>query len=262
MYLLHNLLAVKVVLFKSFILIIILFSKALMSDQSHTTLHSLGQLAGGMAHELNNLLQPILTFSRLLLDRTDVADKETRDDLHMILTSARQAKSIVGDVLLFARGDTATHKVIDMPYEMHDKVEAVTKLLPSTVIVEKKIAKSSTPLARLSNGDMTQLLSNLMVNASKAMNGVGKITVNYHVTDDKVWHEITIADTGPGIDQAIAAHIFQPFFTTRAIGEGTGLGLTIVQGIVVRAGGTLDFSSLPGCGTTFRLRFPVLKLRT
>lgn len=234
-------------------------------------LEAVGELAGSLAHEINNLLQPIIGLVDMARDDLDPA-LPLWDDLGIVLDSARQAATIIRDVLIFARqADSAGHLFYPLRETIGAALRFVRSLLPPSITLESKIDDGVKGEAKLDANDMRQILTNLVTNAAHAMGGGGTVLIRFRqITADIMppvpdiaagdYMEILVSDTGCGIDREIQTLIFEPFFTTKAIGQGTGLGLSVVFGIVRGCGGTITVDSTVGVGTTFRLYLPILHI--
>ena len=220
-------------------------------------LETVGTLAGGVAHEFNNVLVPIILFTQSALDDLP-AGSASRADLERVLQAARRAKDVVQKILTFSRelGDTELGRV-DLRVVVKDAVHLLSALAPPSIEVRTVIEE---PVST-TRGDATlalQLLMNLCTNAYQAMrdrNGLLTIGLRQHGQEGDAFAprvELWVQDTGHGMDAATVERIFEPFFTTRSIGEGTGLGLSVVHGIVESFGGTIRLETKPGMGTTFR----------
>jgi PAS domain S-box-containing protein len=233
--------------------------------QAHK-LEAVGRLAGGVAHDFNNLLTVIQGCAGLLLHA--VSDPSQRDDLQQISKAAERAANLTKQLMLFSRQQVATFEVLD--------VNSVVAELSS--MLERVLGEDVTFTTRLSadvhaiKGDRSQIeqvVMNLTVNARDAMPNGGDLTVSTHnvrltardlkatpgaVAGDFV--VITVRDTGVGMDAATQARMFEPFYTTKGVGKGTGLGLATVYGIVRQSGGFVNCESRVGQGTTFELYLP------
>jgi signal transduction histidine kinase len=228
-------------------------------------LETVGTLAGGIAHEFNNVLVPIILFTETALQDLP-PESVSHADLERVLASARRAKNIVQKILTFSRvlGDTALEPT-DLRSVVTEGVVLFSALAPPHIEIVSEIA-AHVPMVRADATLAMDLVMNLCANAFQAMQaGPGVLTVGLRVSESPPTSTVTVpcvelwvADTGHGIDQVTVERIFEPFFTTRAVGQGTGLGLSIVHGIVESFGGSIVVDSAPGSGTTFRIFFPVI----
>ena len=229
-------------------------------------LESIGTLAGGIAHDLNNVLTPIIMGVELLeMRETDEAKKKT---LQTIGVSAQRGAGMVKQVLTFARGEEGEKVTLHLQPAIRDLQKIARETFPKSVDIQATIAADLAPIL----GDATQLhqvLLNISVNARDAMPGGGHIFIEAeNVTlDDAAARQILgarpgryvrlrVRDTGTGMPQQIIDRIFEPFFTTKGVGKGTGLGLSTVLSIVKNHSGFLDVTSIVGKGTTFTILFP------
>lgn len=219
-------------------------------------LASMGQLAAGIAHEINNPLGIVLMYAHLMLDAcTD--DQGLRDDLKMIVEQTDRCKKIVAGLLNFAR----QNKVNRQPADIVELVEHVLKTLPPPEGVHvQAVHETVNPVAEIDPDQITQVLNNLLTNAYEAMPGGGTLTVHTAGIDaDTV--EVRVTDTGSGILPENLSKIFEPFFTTKRLGKGTGLGLAVAYGIIKMHRGDIRVSSnvdpaAGDTGTTFSVTLP------
>lgn len=215
---------------------------------------SLGLMAGGIAHELNNPLTHILGFSQLMLNETDKSSQQY-EDLKDIVTSALRCKDIISELLTYARQEKSEFK----PVKINGTIEAAVVLMRHRIYHSKiKIIKNLSPGLPVIYGNTQQLeqvFINMMTNASDAMPQGGNLTVTTAVQNGMV--EISFADTGVGIPDEIVRKIFDPFFTTKPVGKGTGLGLSICIGIIDKHKGRINVKSTPGGGSTFTIALPL-----
>lgn len=234
-------------------------------------IESIGTLAGGVAHDLNNVLTPIMLAVETLLSAD--LDEKTHDLLSMIEANAKRGAEMANQVLTFARGAEGGRAILD-PRRLIKEVETIVRgTFPPSIQLQTRINRGLWQVL----GNATQLhqvLLNLCVNARDAMPGGGILKINTEntVLDESYAHmrpdiqpgrfvSIAVTDTGTGIPPEVIERIFEPFFTTKQVGKGTGLGLATAVGIVKGHGGFIDVSSEVGRGTTFRVSLPAAEAR-
>ncbi|TNF23339.1 MAG: PAS domain-containing sensor histidine kinase [Deltaproteobacteria bacterium] len=215
-------------------------------------LAAIGQLAAGVAHELNEPLGGILGFAELAL-AADVGPT-ARPDVRRIVDIALHARGIIKQLLLFARQSSVERVPVDLRTVV---AETLTFLETRCARQRVELVQDLAPVPTVAGnpGQLKQVLVNLVVNALHAMPDGGTLTVRCRPDGDAV--ALEVADTGVGMPPEVAAQVFDPFFTTRDIGEGTGLGLSVSHGIIVAHGGTIEVRSEPGRGASFSVRLPV-----
>ncbi|MGN6385577.1 MAG: response regulator [Verrucomicrobiota bacterium] len=228
-------------------------------------MESIGTLAGGIAHDLNNVLTPILMSLKLLRDLKEQAPPDLLDTLE---ASAHRGAAIVQQVLSFARGVEGEKGILQLKHPLNEVLKIARDVFPPGVQIRSAIPADLAPI----NGDPTQLhqvFMNLLVNARDAMSSGGEIRVEaQNVVLDENYARmqpeskpgryvlVNVSDQGTGISPEIVNKIFEPFFTTKEIGKGTGLGLSTALGIVRSHGGFLSVYSEPGKGSTFKVYLP------
>ncbi len=229
---------------------------------------SIGLLAGGIAHDINNVLVPIMAATELL--EPALTDPESRQFVTSIRSSAQHGAALIRQLLAFARGAVGQQTELELEPLLADFVVFVTQAFPRSVRVELECEKAPWKV----RGDATQLkqvLMNLCINARDAMPDGGRIAIelrNVVLTEGEASMlrevkpgphvTIIVSDTGTGMPPAVLEKIFDPFFTTKDVGKGTGLGLAAVRGIVKGHNGTIAVESWPGRGSTFKIYLPAV----
>jgi two-component system cell cycle sensor histidine kinase/response regulator CckA len=230
-------------------------------------MQAVGQLAGGVAHDFNNLLTAMIGFCDLLLLRHQPGDASFAD-IMQIRQNANRAANLVRQLLAFSRQQTLQPKVIDATDALTELSHLLRRLIGAGIEL-KVVHARDLWLVRVDQGQLEQVIINLAVNARDAMQGGGVLTIrtgNAVKTaperhgDEEIpageYVRISVEDTGTGISPEILGRIFEPFFSTKAVGSGTGLGLSTVYGIVRQTGGFVLVDSKPGQGSTFTLLLP------
>ena len=219
-------------------------------------LATLGQLAAGVAHEINNPLGAILMYSHLSLEEMDAEDPR-RKNLEKVTAEATRCKNIVRGLLDFARQSEPNVVEADANEILSRTLSLLQNQAQFQNITITTTLCSSLPKAMMDSGQIQQVFTNIILNAAEAINGQGEINIFTRATEDGQYIEIELADTGCGIPQENIEKIFDPFFTTKEVGHGTGLGLAVSYGIISRHRGTIEVKSSPGKGTTFVVRLPL-----
>lgn len=218
-------------------------------------LESIGNLAGGIAHDLNNVLAPILMSVALL--KEDERDSERLETLKTVEECAQRGADLVRQVLTYARGRGDVRTQVDMTTLVHNVARVLRETFPRGVTLQVDVSPDLPPVT----GDVTQLhqvLMNLAVNARDAVDGHGRVDIRLSevATPTGRGVQIDVEDNGCGMSPAVQDQMFDPFFTTKAVGHGTGLGLSTVQSIVTSHGGFITVSSEVGRGTIFQVVLP------
>ena len=218
---------------------------------------SLGKLAAGVAHEINNPLGGVLIYANLMRDEI-TQDSPMREDLDRIITEATRCKQIVKGLLEFAH---QTEERLE-PTNVNQRIEQCLSLLQSQSLFHNiKVVKSFDPFIPPVKGNPSQLnqvFTNIVVNAAEAMEGGGKLFIKTGVVKGEGMVRIEFQDTGCGIPEKVLPNIFDPFFTTKEVGRGTGLGLSVSYGIIVEGHkGHISAKSTEGEGATFVIELPI-----
>jgi signal transduction histidine kinase/CheY-like chemotaxis protein len=225
----------------------------------------IGQLAGGVAHDFNNLLHVILTYANMLEE--SIQDPDLRDDAHQITHAATSAAELTRQLLTFSRRELVKPKVVDVPHVVQGMEKMLIRTLGPQVEFVTAIGPRI-PRILIDTAQLEQILMNLLVNARDAMLGKGRVRLTigtYDLDVDRAnqralvpgrYVSIEVSDAGSGMTPEVAERIFEPYFTTKARGKGTGLGLATVHGIVQQGRGDITVESTLGQGTTFRIILP------
>ncbi|HEY1549971.1 MAG TPA: ATP-binding protein [Kofleriaceae bacterium] len=209
-----------------------------------------GQLAGGIAHDFNNLLMVITSFASMI---EEAAPGAVRDDARGIVDAARSATDLVRQLVTFSRSEPVKPVVVDVARELR----ATEKLLQRAVGPGVALTMTGCDVpacVMIARSQLEQVVMNLAVNARDAMNGAGRIDIVVASTADRV--TVAVTDTGSGMPPDVAARVFEPYFTTKMRGKGSGLGLATVHGIIEQAYGAIEVRSQIGVGTTFTISLP------
>jgi CheY-like chemotaxis protein len=233
-------------------------------------LAAVGQLAGGIAHDFNNILASIILYAQMPLDADELPPK-AKHACQTILQESHRAADLVQQILDFSR----SAMVETEPLDLADLIQESLTLLRRTIPEHIRLVSEVTCRPCIIQADPTrihQVLMNLTLNAKDAMPDGGQITIGLQsvrvAPDDEppvpdmspgAWAYITVSDTGVGMSDEVRSHLFEPFFTTKEEGEGTGLGLAQVYGIVKQHHGLIDVDTAPGEGTTFAVYFPLIQ---
>ncbi|MDX2499180.1 MAG: response regulator, partial [Deltaproteobacteria bacterium] len=231
---------------------------------------AIGTLAGGIAHDFNNILFPIVGYTELTMDDTP-EDSQARQNLQEVLKATNRAKELVQQILAFSRQSSQERKPLKIQYLIKEAFKLLRATIPSSIEIDCDIDEFCGPI----NGDPTQIhqiIMNLCTNAYHAMQESGgklevklkEININYEQSQERVGMkigkhiELTVKDSGHGMDQQVMDRIFEPYYTTKEQGKGTGLGLSVIHGIVKNYGGDIVVSSQSGKGSTFKVYLPVI----
>ena len=216
-------------------------------------MEAIGSLAGGVAHDFNNILQALLSQAQLL--QTHAHDPERVKELSAELgQQISHGASLTRQLLLFSRRETAKPELLDLNASVRDATKMLQRLVRANIALEIVLAPESVPV-NVDRGQLEQVLVNLTLNAADAMPDGGTLTIRTGaLAGGRVW--LSVEDTGTGIPEAIRERIFEPFFTTKGAAKGTGLGLSVVHGIVTRSGGRIEVGSVEGQGTVFKVILP------
>ena len=232
-------------------------------------MEAVGRLAGGVAHDYNNILSVITGRCDLILDELD-DDHPLRGDIGEIAGAAEMAAELTRQLLAFGRKQVMRAEVLDVNGIVRDLEKLIVRLVGEDIDLHTDLAPDIPPISA-DRGQVEQVIVNLAVNARDAMAGGGKLIVETGMADlDEAYaglhvsvdpgHYVMLAvsDTGEGMDVETSARVFEPFYTTKEKGRGTGLGLSTVYGIVKQSGGHIVAYGHPGQGTTFKVYFPAV----
>ena len=243
--------------------------KALEARLAHAQkLEAIGTLAGGIAHDFNNILQPMMGYTEMALNELSPSNP-LRDNLAQVLNASLRAKDLVRQILTISRSTQEQPRTpIDISSIIKEALKLLRSSLPTSIEIRQNIRNG---VALADATQIHQMLMNLCTNAAHAMDDKGVLEVSLspvdlsesdlaaqHIVDLKPgpYLKLSVSDTGTGMDKATLEHIFDPYFTTKEVGKGSGLGLAVVHGIVKRHEGAITVRSEPGKGTTFCVYIP------
>lgn len=238
--------------------------------QQAQKLESIGTLAGGIAHDFNNILSGIFGYTQILQIKMR-HNPELLSYLDSIYNAGERAKDLVKQILTFSRHRVGTFAPIEISPVVKEAMKLIESILPSTISIEHKINENCEPVLADAT-QIHQIVMNLCTNAYHSMEEEGgKLTVTLQEIeleakdlkdpnlDPGKFLILTVADTGKGMDQNVMDHIFEPYFTTKEEGKGTGMGLAVIHGIVKSHGGQITVHSEQGNGAEFKVYLPVIK---
>jgi len=216
-------------------------------------LAELGTLASGMAHEIGTPMNVILGRAEYLMKRSQ--EETTKKGLETIVAQVERITKIMNQLLVFARRRPIERRPMDLKQTVEDCLEVVQERFGRHGIKVETDFDAALPSVYADPDQMSQVLLNLVLNAVHAMPDGGTLRIGLKKAQKEV--RVMVTDTGHGISQTDLPKIFDPFFTTKEVGKGTGLGLTVVHGIIQEHGGSIAVESEPGRGTTFTLTLPL-----
>jgi PAS domain S-box-containing protein len=236
-------------------------------------LEAIGTLAGGIAHDFNNILQPIISYTEMALNELSPSNP-VRDGLEQVLNASLRAKELVRQILAVSRASQGQQK---MPIDISSIIKEVLKFLRSSLPTSIEIRQNiQMGVALADSTQIHQVLMNLCTNAAHAMNDKGILEVHLSPVDlsesdladqaifdlkPRSYLRLTVSDTGCGMDAKTMERIFDPYFTTKEVGKGSGLGLAVVHGIIKRYDGAITVQSEPGKGSTFSIYIPKVDVK-
>ncbi len=233
-------------------------------------MNSIGRLAGGVAHDFNNILSAIIGFSQLALMKLP-DDHPAVESIRIVYDSGERAASLTRQLLAFSRKQVLEMKVVNLNAIIENTAKMLRRVIGENIVLDLDLQK---PIKNIlaDTGQMEQVLMNLLVNARDAMPAGGRVKVETSEVcvqagpDQKVtpgsYMMVSVTDTGTGMSKEVQERIFEPFYTTKGMGKGTGLGLSTVYGIVKQHDGHITVHSEQGRGTTFKLYFPLVNRET
>lgn len=221
---------------------------------------AVGTLTAGIAHELNNPINNVVISAEALKeDFASLSEDEAQELIHDILVQSQRASDIVRNLLDFSRSEQRVSEPVDLHHIIRDSLKLVQNQATLSGVEIERNLPDDLPIVHGDPKTLQQVFLNLFINAIQAMKDGGLLKVRARTEDDGHWLKVEVADTGTGIDPEDLPHIFEPFYTTKEVGRGTGLGLSVSYGIAQKHGGHLEVKSKIGEGSTFTLVLPVDK---
>ncbi|NIW86333.1 MAG: response regulator [Gammaproteobacteria bacterium] len=237
--------------------------------QQARKMEALGQLTGGIAHDFNNMLASILGYTELAITNMDSKPKDKiRSYLSEVKTAGERARDLIGQMLTFSRQGASSPQPLDIAPMVKEVVKMLGSMLPTSIELTTDF-EQGLPCVRMDPVQLHQVVMNLCINARDAMDDSGRLSIairsrrglayectSCHVRGEGDFVELSVSDTGEGMDQEFLSRIFDPFFTTKDVGKGSGMGLSVVHGIVHEHGGHVVVDSRRGFGATFHVLLP------
>jgi two-component system, cell cycle sensor histidine kinase and response regulator CckA len=233
-------------------------------------MEAIGTLAGGIAHDFNNLLQTVLGYAEFMLQRKKQGETDY-NDLQKIYQAGERGAALVKSLMTFSRKIETKHVPVDLNQEITSFRDLLFRTIPKTINIDLHL-KGNLELIKADRSQIGQVLMNLGVNSRDAMPDGGTLTIgtaniqldeeycsSYIETKPGRYVLLTVSDTGQGMDKETLSHMFEPFYSTKETGKGTGLGLATVYGIVKQHSGHITCYSELGMGTTFKIYFPAIE---
>jgi PAS domain S-box-containing protein len=221
-------------------------------------LEALGTLAGGIAHDINNTLVPVVSLAKRVRDKLPVGGQD-RMSLDLVVGAGARIRDLVGRILAFSRKESAAWAAVDLARVIREALQMLRATIATTIDIEVNVDRAAPMWGDASQ--LYQVITNLVTNSAQAIGDApGRITISLEersgAKDEARVLSLSVSDTGAGMDEATCDRIFEPFFTTKGVGEGTGLGLSVVHGIVTAHKGTIGVRSEVGRGTCVEIAFP------
>jgi len=219
---------------------------------------AVGTLTAGIAHELNNPINNIvLTAEALKEDFSTLGQGEAQDLIHDILVQSQRASEIVRNLLDFSRSEQPVSEPVNIVQILRDTLKLVQNQVTLSGVEVERDLPSDLPIIHGNPKTLQQIFLNLFINAIQAMRDGGTLAVRARTENGGHWLKVEVADTGTGIAPEDLPHIFEPFYTTKEVGRGTGLGLSVSYSIAQKHGGHIEVKSQKGAGSTFTVVLPV-----
>jgi len=248
--------------------------RQVLEDQLHQLqkMEAIGTLAGGIAHDFNNILSAIIGYTELAVFDVQ-GNKDTLHKLGQVLAAAERAREMVKQILAFSRKGEKVQKPILLGEIVKEAIKLLRSTLPTTIDIRSTIGEQLHPVMA-NPTQLHQVIMNICTNAAYAMRETGGFlqielrevdlgadAIDNREIDPGHYQQMTFSDNGCGMSPEVKARIFEPYFTTKPQGEGTGMGLAVVHGIVKNHGGTITVQSEPGKGASFDMFFPITRVR-
>jgi PAS domain S-box-containing protein len=239
--------------------------------QQSQKLEAIGTMAGGIAHDFNNILTGILGFTELV--RSEIPENsEIYENLTEVVKAGRRARDLVRQILSFSRRAETEKSLISLASIVKEGLKLIRSVTPAHISIKQNLTVSPTRAILADPTQMHQVVLNLCINAADAMPDGGVLEVSLEEVQLEAdsrqkqtqlpsgcYLKLTVRDNGSGIPAEVQEHIFEPYFTTKQVGKGTGMGLAVVHGVVQEHGGSIAVSSTPGNGTTFEIFLPIVE---